>query len=144
MRLEARIVGIGDQEGKLRSLAGPHIHFAGFVSHEELISYYQNCKALIFFHEEDFGIVPVEAQAAGKPVIALRAGGAMDTVITGVLLDDSSPKTLKKAVLEFDPKMFDPEVIKKHTSSFSRENFREKFVKVLGTEWKRYKNTFTS
>ena len=141
------IVGTGEQEGNLRSQAGPHIHFAGFVSHEELISYYQNCKALIFFHEEDFGIVPVEAQAAGKPVIALRAGGAMDTVIngvTGVLLDDSSPKTLKKAVLEFDPKMFDPEVIKKHTSSFSRENFREKFVKVLGTEWKRYKNTFTS
>jgi glycosyltransferase involved in cell wall biosynthesis len=141
------IVGTGEQEGQLRSLAGPHIHFAGFVTHEELISYYQNCKALIFFHEEDFGIVPVEAQATGKPVIALKAGGAMDTVVdgvTGVLLDDPSPRSLKRAVLEFNPDIYDPEIIKKHTGSFSRENFREKFVKVLASEWKKHRNTFTS
>ncbi len=141
------IVGTGRQEKYLRKLAGPHVTFTGFVSRTELISYYQNAKAVVFFHEEDFGLVPVEAQAAGTPVIALGRGGAFETVIhnkTGLIINDSSWESLRDAIAKFDPQNFDSTTIQAHASTFSNERFEKEFVKVFLSEWTKYKNIYLS
>lgn len=140
------IIGTGKEEKQLKSLAKSHIKFTGFVSHKDKISYLQNCKAVIFFHEEDFGIVPVEAQAFGKPVIALNMGGASETVIhqkTGLLVNDASPQGLITAIADFENTIFDSEAIKKHSQNFSNERFQEEFVKIFSLQWKKFKNTYT-
>ena len=97
-----------------------------YVDYEILIGYYQHCKALIFFHEEDFGIVPVEAMACGKPVIGLNKGGVTETVVnkqTGLLGDD-----LEKLLLEFENYKFDPEIIKARARTFDKSVFMQRFL----------------
>jgi glycosyltransferase involved in cell wall biosynthesis len=146
LNLPLVVIGTGKEEKKLKKIAKPHILFKGFVSHEEKIQFFQHCQALIFFHEEDFGIVPVEAQAAGRPVIALNRGGASETVIhgkTGILIDDSSPSALQQAVLQFSPQMFDSNSIREHSRKYSQERFKQEFAKVFNTEWKKYKSIYT-
>ncbi|MBI2008532.1 glycosyltransferase [Candidatus Amesbacteria bacterium] len=141
------VIGTGQEEKRLKKLAKSHIHFAGLVSQESLIAHYQHSRAVIYFHEEDFGLVPVEAHAAGKPVIALNRGGATETVLpnrTGILLDNDSPQTLATAISNFDPTRFDPSVIKSYASRFSQERFRKEFVKVFMQAWTRYKSIYTS
>ncbi|TSC88359.1 MAG: glycosyl transferase group 1 [Microgenomates group bacterium Gr01-1014_16] len=140
------IIGTGSEEKKLKKIAKPHIYFAGLVSDESLIAYYQHSKAVIFFHEEDFGLVPVEAHAAGKPVIALNRGGASEIVLhnrTGILLDDDSPNSLAAAVSSFDHTRFDPRFIKSHASKFSQERFKAEFVKVFTAQWSNYRKAYT-
>jgi len=146
INLPLAVVGTGHMEKKLRRKSGSNIHMAGFLSVSQLTSFYQNCRALVFFHEEDFGIVPLEAHSAGKPVIALNRGGAAETVIhnvTGILLDNDSPSTLARAVAEFDPSLFDPQVIKTHAANFSTQKFASEFVRIFKQEWKKYKNIYT-
>jgi glycosyltransferase involved in cell wall biosynthesis len=90
--------GRGSPEAELKKIAGANITFKGQVPQKELVALYQNCRAFIFFHEEDFGITPVEAMAAGRPVIALNRGGATETVIpgkTGVLIEADSQRALE-------------------------------------------------
>ncbi len=138
------VAGTGRAESKLRRLAAPHIHFTGFVTPAQKLSLLQHCRALIFFHEEDFGLVSVEAQAAGRPVIALNRGGAAETVVpgqTGILIDDSSPQALAAAVGSFNPAQFSPELIRSHAQKFSRTRFQAEFVKIFTSQWKKYKNT---
>jgi glycosyltransferase involved in cell wall biosynthesis len=146
LNLPLVVIGTGNQEKKLKKLAKSNISFTGFVSHQEKIAYINNCTALIFFHEEDFGIVPIEAQAAGKPVIALNRGGASETIIhnqTGILLNDASPDSLSSAILSFDQTMFNPELIKKHSQKYSKTRFQSEFVKIFSHLWKKYKNTYS-
>ena len=81
LKLPLKIVGWGPEEGRLRQLAGPTVEFLGRRSDEELSRLYARCRALIFPGEEDFGIVPLEAQASGRPVIAYGKGGVLETVI---------------------------------------------------------------
>ena len=78
-----RIIGIGPEERNLRALAGPSIEFLGRVENEVLWSEYARCRALLFAAEEDFGMVPVEAQACGRPVIAYGKGGALESIAAG-------------------------------------------------------------
>ncbi|HBC73202.1 MAG: Glycosyl transferase group 1 [Candidatus Amesbacteria bacterium GW2011_GWB1_47_19] len=147
IQLPLVVVGTGHLENQLRKTSGSHIHFTGLVSQETLSSFYHHCRAVIFFHEEDFGIVPLEAHAAGKPVIALNLGGASETVIhnqTGILVEDSSPDSLKNAILCFNPESFIAADIRRHAGKFSKQRFCEEFAKVFITEWKKYKNTLTS
>lgn len=143
INLPLMIIGTGKEEKKLKQIAKSHIHFAGLVSQESLIAHYQHSRAVIYFHEEDFGLVPVEAHAAGKPVIALNRGGAGEVVIhgqTGLLIDDDSEEALKKAVSDFPKFSFDSEFIKSHARNFSLERFRKEFVKVFVSEWTKFNN----
>ena len=105
------IVGSGPELNNLKKLANSNISFVEKASDEEIAAYLEKCKALIFPGEEDFGIVPLEAQACGKPVIAFGKGGALETVTsleespknaTGIFFHEQSPESLQKAIAFFE------------------------------------------
>lgn len=126
------VVGIGSDETSLKTLAKSNIIFVGQISDQKLREYYQNCEVLIFWHEEDFGVVPVEAMACGKPVIGLNIGGVSETVInnkTGILLDDNSA-SLKSAIMNFDSGKYDPKIIRNRALEFSKSKFTDKVNKL--------------
>lgn len=128
--LELRIIGGGPEESKLKSIAGQNIRFLGRLSDEELVTEYAGAKAFIFPAEEDFGIVPVEAMASGRPVIAFGKGGASETVVRGVTGEyfmDQTPEALIEAVQKFNPEKYDSSVIRKRAERFSESNFKEVF-----------------
>ena len=135
--LPLKIVGEGPLRRRLEQSAGSNIEFLGWVDDPVLVELYGSCQALIFPGEEDFGIVPLEAQACGRPVIAYAKGGVLETVIpmkedspsgtsaTGIFFSQQSAAELINAV-ELYRKMsgrFDPEKIRHHASQFSRERF---------------------
>lgn len=123
------IVGVGSELDKLKKSAKPNIEFHGWASDEKLAVYYANCKALIFPGEEDFGIVPLEAMASGRPVIAFAKGGALETVVenqTGIFFKDQNKESLVDAVKRFDIKKFNPNDIQLHALKFDRKIFKEK------------------
>ncbi|MDQ7029414.1 MAG: glycosyltransferase [Ardenticatenia bacterium] len=124
------IIGDGRDRHALEAMAGPTVRFVGRVSDEELPHWVQGCRAFVFPGEEDFGIAPVEAQAAGRPVIAYAAGGALDTVVedvTGVFFHEPTPEALAEAVERVDMLAFDPQVIQSHARQFDVEHFKERF-----------------
>lgn len=121
------IAGHGQEEKRLKRMAGPTVTFAGFVSEDELPRLYATSKALLFPQYEDAGIVPLEAQASGTPVIAFGKGGARDTIVegtTGLFFTEQTVDALKDAVTRFEKMQFDPAVIRKHAAQFSSERFR--------------------
>ncbi|MDP1743607.1 MAG: glycosyltransferase [Candidatus Amesbacteria bacterium] len=126
------VVGSGSQNLILKTLAGKNILFVGQATDEKLREYYQHCKAVIFWHEEDFGIVPVEAMSCGKPVIGLNIGGVSETVInnkTGILISDESQELIN-AIKNFDSRKFDPKVIRDRALEYSKANFIGKLIKL--------------
>jgi glycosyltransferase involved in cell wall biosynthesis len=130
------IVGDGPEIGKLKSMATPNVEFLGWATDDELEQLYANCKALIFPGEEDFGIVPVEAQAAGRPVIAFGKGGALETVIpneTGVFFYEKSVESLAAAIAEFEKLIdqFDSKRIADNASQFSKQKFLIRFQEFV-------------
>jgi glycosyltransferase involved in cell wall biosynthesis len=128
------IIGKGKEERKLKSIAKKNIKFEGFVDDDVLPLYYQNANALIFPQEEDFGIVPVEAQAAGIPVIAYNKGGALDTVIdgkTGLFFEEQTANSLKQAVKKFDKMSIRKEDCVGNAKKFTKEKFKNNFLKSL-------------
>jgi glycosyltransferase involved in cell wall biosynthesis len=121
-----RIIGSGRDEKALRAMAGKNITFLGRLNDQEAREQLAGCRAFIFPGEEDFGIAPVEAQAAGKPVIAYGAGGALATVLlgrTGIFFDQQTPQALANAVTSFRDEMFDPETIRRHAEEFDTSRF---------------------
>jgi glycosyltransferase involved in cell wall biosynthesis len=125
------IVGTGREEKKLKKLARENIIFAGKVEEKKLPGFYAGAKALIMPQEEDFGIVSVEAQSYGVPVIAFGKGGAVDTVVnkkTGLLFDRQTPKSLIDAVKKFEKSKFNAKLIKTNAKRFSKERFKKEFV----------------
>ncbi|MCX6816304.1 MAG: glycosyltransferase [Candidatus Beckwithbacteria bacterium] len=120
------IVGSGREKTNLRRLAGPTIKFAGTVSDTQLVHYYQNCRALIMPQEEDFGIVSVEAQASGKPVIAYQKGGATETIISGesgVFFQDQTVDSLGFAMKQFNSCLWDRKTIQSQAQKFDNQIF---------------------
>lgn len=129
-----KIVGTGPERRKLEKMAKGNIEFVGAVSDEELAKYYKHAKALIFPQEEDFGIVAVEAMASGKPVIAYRGGGALETVKegeTGMFFDEQMPDSLLGAVRDFKESNFNPIKIREHALQFDKEIFKTKIKEFL-------------
>lgn len=122
LRLPLLVVGDGPKADALASLArSQRIRFLGAVSDEELLELYAGCEALVFPQEEDYGLTPLEAQASGRPVIALAAGGALETVVdgeTGVLFGEQSVDGLVAAVERCRDSSFDPGHIRAHAARF--------------------------
>lgn len=133
-----KVFGTGPAEKELRKKAGPNIQFLGRVSDDERARLFANAIAFLHPHEEDFGITAVESMAAGRPVIAYRRGGALETVldgVTGKLFDEQSWEELADTVLNFNEKAFDPKVIRAHAETFSTANFRKKMYAFVEQRW---------
>lgn len=132
--LPLKIVGSGRDKAALESIAGPNIEFLGRVSDEEVVSLFSRCQAFLFPGEEDFGIAPLEAQAAGRPVIALRAGGAMETVLdgqTGVFFDEQTWESLIDAVKRFQLQSFQTSTMTRWAAEFDTSRFRQRFSALV-------------
>ena len=130
----------------LRRKAKPNIEFLGWVDNQKISEYYSQCRAVIFPGEEDFGIVPVEAQACGKPVIAFGKGGALETVIpinsnadsdsaTGIFFNKQSPESLIDAVEYFESVKgrFYPEKLRENALRFSSQAFKQNIKEYIET-----------
>ncbi len=140
------IVGSGQEEKRLKKIARPNIEFAGWVDSDHLGEYYAGCRALIFPGEEDFGIVPVEAQCYGKPVIAFGRGGVLETVRglwadasvsgkagkhTGLFFRSQTPGHIMDSVRTFSGMSFDPSRIREHALQFDRKKFKLKMSRLI-------------
>jgi glycosyltransferase involved in cell wall biosynthesis len=128
------IAGTGVERDRLIRVAPRNVRFLGWLDVGEIVRLMQGCRALIFPGEEDFGIVPVEAMACGKPVIALGRGGAIETVIdgtTGIFFAEPLPGALSEALDRFDGMRWDPQTIRAHAERFGRERFEEEITAWL-------------
>ncbi len=129
LQLPLTIAGRGQDEQRLQKLAGPTVTFRGFVPDADLPALYAEARALLFPQHEDAGIVPLEAQACGTPVIALGVGGALDSVkdgVTGIFFRKQDEESLADAIRRFSAMTFDPDVIREHARQFSATRFRER------------------
>ncbi|MGH8983320.1 MAG: glycosyltransferase [Acidimicrobiia bacterium] len=134
------VVGVGRQRPELEACAGPGVEFLGRVDDSTLRDLYRRCRALVFPGEEDFGIIPVEAQACGAPVLAKAAGGALESVadgVSGVLYAPGGTgatgevEALATAMRDLDPTRFDPSTVRRQAEKFSPARFREGFATAL-------------
>jgi glycosyltransferase involved in cell wall biosynthesis len=141
-----RVVGDGPERARLRRQAGPSVTFLGHRSDAEVRDEYQRARAVILAGEEDFGMVPVEAQACGRPVVALARGGALETVgdgDTGLLFHEPTATSLAAAIARLRTTAFEPERLRAHAESFSRQRHidgmravvDETLSKPPGTRW---------
>ncbi len=131
------VAGDGRDRARLESLAGPNVTFLGRVPDADLPGLMARCRAFIFPGYEDFGITPVEAQAAGRPVIAYAAGGALDTVVegvTGMFFHEPTADALAEAVGRFRPSDFDPAAIRRHALQFDKRVFQRQLLAFLGQQ----------
>jgi glycosyltransferase involved in cell wall biosynthesis len=127
LRRPLLVVGNGPDARRLRRMAGPTVRFAGRVADEEAARLLARCKALVVPATEEFGIAAVEAQAAGRPVIALREGGARETVVegsTGTFFDHPTVGELMAAVRRFDADAIDPQACVRNAHRFDVSTFR--------------------
>ena len=134
------VIGGGSEFDNLKKLADndKNIVFTGRASDEDVLYHLQRCKALLFCAEEDFGFVPLEVQACGRPVIAFGKGGALETVIdnkTGIFFEEQTPDSLAQAILRFEELdkngTFPKETILKHANSFTEERFQTEFKSLV-------------
>jgi glycosyltransferase involved in cell wall biosynthesis len=134
LRKRLVIIGEGPDRERLERMAGPTIQFAGGISDNEVKHYLERCRGLIFPGREDFGIAPVEAQACGKPVIALAADGALETVLpeeTGVLFVHPTVENLVEAVKHAQQIAWAPDRIRENADRFDKEVFVKKTTEFI-------------
>ena len=128
------VIGDGPDRARLESVAGPTVTFVGRAPDEEVDYHVSRCRALIFPGEEDFGMAPLEVAAAGRPTIAYRAGGAVETVVenvTGIFFDQQDPDSVAEAILRFEMQEWSPDAIRRHSELFSVEIFQDRFRSFL-------------
>jgi len=128
--LPLHVAGEGPLTRKLQQVAAPNITFLGRVSDSDACKLMAHCKAFIAPQEEDFGLTAVEAQAAGRPVIAYGRGGSLDTVIdgvTGTFFHEQTPDALAEAVASFKPDRYDPQTLRRNAQRFTLANFKRRF-----------------
>jgi glycosyltransferase involved in cell wall biosynthesis len=132
--LSLKIAGDGPERERLQSLAGPTVEFLGRRSDEEVRDLYRRAAAVVLPGEEDFGIVPLEAQACGRPVVALARGGALETVVdgeTGSLVQENSPEAFADAMRSALDSRFDASAIRAHAERFGRARFIAEMKTVI-------------
>jgi glycosyltransferase involved in cell wall biosynthesis len=130
-----KIVGDGRDRPRLEALARPNVQLLGRLPDQDVADHLSGCRAFIFPGAEDFGIAPVEAQAAGRPVIAYADGGALETVVegvTGLFFREATAESLAEAVSRFDVNSFDGAAIRRHAQRFGKEAFKSKLQQFVG------------
>ncbi|MCO5973023.1 glycosyltransferase [Actinoallomurus soli] len=131
------VAGTGSELPRLRAIAGPKTRFTGWVGDTEMAGYYRRARALIHCAEEDFGLIPLESMASGRPVIAFNGGGLQETVVeglTGTFFDRQTVDSLKDALRRFQGMRFEPEILRDHAARFDEAIFIDKmkdFVTAL-------------
>lgn len=129
LSIPLKIYGEGPELDRLQKMAKQNIEFIGKITDEERKELYSRCVAFLNPQEEDFGITVVEAMASGRPVIAYKKGGALESVIdgeTGMFFDEQNWETLADAILRFKPENFNPEKIREHALKFDVDEFKNK------------------
>ena len=137
--IKLRIVGTGPEEARLHSIAGPSVQFFGAVSEETLQRMYAECQALIFPQVEDFGLTAVEVQASGRPVIAYRGGGALETVIsnrTGVFFGEQTVSSLANAMEKVAKTRWVKKTILKNAERFDVDKFKKRMDEFVNEKLK--------
>jgi glycosyltransferase involved in cell wall biosynthesis len=139
LKLSLKIVGSGQDEKKLRALAGPTVEFLGTLSNEQIADRFATCRAFVFPGLEDFGITPVEAMAAGAPVIAYGEGGGSETVTpeAGILFHPQTVEALMDAVMKIEKgeASFTSRACIDRASQFSREKFQQRLLENIRETW---------
>ena len=144
------VIGDGPEFGKIKAKAGKNITLLGYQNHSVLRDYMQRARAFIFAAEEDFGIVPLEAQSCGTPVIAFAKGGALETIRglddpkpTGVFFDDQSIPAIKAAVSSFEQEVarISPGVCRANALRFAPERFRAEFKAYVEAEMGKFRQS---
>ena len=154
LKISLKIIGKGPDQKHLKRMAGPTVEFLGWQCDERVRELYGQCRAVLFPGEEDFGIVPLEAMASGKPVIAYGKGGALETVIplnpiaaakslayfTGVFFYDQNVDALSEAIQLFEKRrsQFHSEAIRAHVKMFDRKYFKEHLQKVIMSNYEQF------
>jgi glycosyltransferase involved in cell wall biosynthesis len=138
LNLPLLVGGKGRDLEALKAIAGPTVKFLGYVPDEELPALMARCRAFLFPGFEDFGITPVQAQAAGRPVIAYRGGGALDTVIAGVtgeFFDELTVESLMNALRQFNASRYSPAAIRDHALKFDRSVFQREITAFVNNAY---------
>ncbi len=141
--LPLKIAGRGRDLERLKSLARDNVEFLGYVPDQDLPRLMSRCRALLFPGLEDFGITTVQAQSAGRPVIAFKGGGALDTVLPGVTgehFDSMSVGSLKSVMARFDAGAYDSEKIRRHALKFDTGVFSRKISAFVEQAWHAHRN----
>jgi glycosyltransferase involved in cell wall biosynthesis len=157
LKVSLKIIGNGKEEKQLRRLAGPTVEFFCGETDRRVREFYTKCQALLFPGEEDFGIVPLEAMASGKPVIAYGKGGVLETVIpvnpieptdgddlpTGVFFYEQTADALSKAIQLFEQRRseFHSKAIRAHVQAFDRKYFKERIKQVIMTNYELFRQS---
>lgn len=136
------VIGEGPEFSKIKKKAGKNVELLGYREDKTVRAYMEKAKAFIFAAEEDFGIAPVEAQAAGVPVIAFGRGGAKETVIegkTGLFFAEQTVPSLVEAICQFEKMEFDFSEISAHASQFGVERFKQEFQQFVEEKWEEFR-----
>jgi len=132
--LPLKIIGDGPELKNLQKIASKNIEFLGLVSEQYLPEYYTYAEALIFPQEEDFGVVAVESMASGRPVVAYRAGGALEIIKEGedgIFFDEQTEESLVGAIRKFQTMQFDSKLIREHAMRFDKERFKKEVLDFI-------------
>jgi glycosyltransferase involved in cell wall biosynthesis len=141
--LPLTIIGCGPTWERIRRGASRNITMLGQQSNSVVGEYMSRCKAFIYAAEEDFGITPVEAQAAGAPVIAFGKGGVKESVIhgeTGIFFHEQTTDSLMRVVSDFEANnyTFDPQQLAGHAQQFSKQTFQTKIKRLVEKAWEQF------
>lgn len=137
-----KIIGTGTKKASLEQAAGSNVEFLGRQSDVKLADYYSRAKAVLFPQDEDFGLIPVEAAASGRPTIAFKAGGALETVIsgkTGEFFYPQTPDALRKVLKNFNWKKYHPPYLRAHGEKFDKELFKKQILDYIVSKLKNRK-----
>ncbi len=143
------VVGTGPEERRLRALAGPRVEFLGWRHDREVAELYARCRAVLFPAVEDYGIVPLEAAAAGRPTIALARGGALETMVgldagvaapTAVFFGEQTVDSLVGAIRTFEAAegRFEPRALRARAAEFDRPIFKQRLLEYLDARWREF------
>lgn len=141
LNLPLKVAGKGRDLERLQAMAGPTVEFLGYVSDEDLPDLFAHAKAFVFPGFEDFGITPVQAQAAGRPVIAYKGGGALDTVIegkTGAFFETQTVESLMQVLQDFDANDYNPIDCREHALKFDTSIFKQKLSSTIEHAWDKF------